>query len=255
MDYLTPQNKRVAGDRDPRRPVHHGQGQARHHHRRRRHRRRLPGDGPPPGGQERLPVPDPPPAARGPACPTTPGRSGRTSSGPAPRTRRGASASSRSTPAGSSASTARSRPWRRSGSRSTRAEHGRRARIVEIPGTEKVYPADLILLAIGYTGPDRGPLLDGLGVELDDRGNVKADPDRRTNVDKVFVAGDMSRGQSLIVWAIAEGRHAAQGPERGALIEGLSIELDGRGNVKAEPTAGPTSRRSSSPATCRGARA
>ena len=86
---------------------------------------------------------------------------------------------------------------------------GHRGRIVEIPGTENVYPADLVLLAIGYTGPDRGPLLDDLGVALDDRGNVKADHDRRTNVDKVFVAGDMSRGQSLIVWAIAEGRHAA----------------------------------------------
>ena len=77
------------------------------------------------------------------------------------------------------------------------------------PGTEKVYQADLVLLAIGYTGPDRGPLLEGLGVALDDRGNVKADPERRTNVEKVFVAGDMSSGQSLIVWAIAEGRHAA----------------------------------------------
>jgi len=88
-------------------------------------------------------------------------------------------------------------------------EPGQRARFVEIPGTEKVYPADLILLAIGYTGPDRGPLLDDLGVVLDSRGNVKAALDRRTNVEKVFVAGDMSRGQSLIVWAIAEGRHAA----------------------------------------------
>jgi len=84
-----------------------------------------------------------------------------------------------------------------------------KSRFVEVPGTEKVYPADLVLLAIGYSGPDRGPLLDGLGVELDARGNVKSDPERRTNVEKVFVAGDMSRGQSLIVWAIAEGRHAA----------------------------------------------
>ncbi|WP_435011314.1 glutamate synthase subunit beta [Tundrisphaera lichenicola] len=88
-------------------------------------------------------------------------------------------------------------------------EHGRRGKIVEVPGTEKVYPADLVLLAIGYTGPDKGLLIDGLGIELDDRGNVKADLDRRTNQSKVFVAGDMSRGQSLIVWAIAEGRHAA----------------------------------------------
>jgi glutamate synthase (NADPH/NADH) small chain len=88
-------------------------------------------------------------------------------------------------------------------------EHGHRGRFVEIPGTEQIYAADLILLAIGYTGPEKGPLLEDLGVALDDRGNVKADLDRRTNIDKVFVAGDMSRGQSLIVWAIAEGRHAA----------------------------------------------
>jgi len=91
----------------------------------------------------------------------------------------------------------------------TRDGLGGRSRVDEIPGTEKHFPADLILLAIGYSGPDRGPLLDGLGVELDGRGNVRADGERRTNVAKVFVAGDMSRGQSLIVWAIAEGRHAA----------------------------------------------
>jgi len=90
-----------------------------------------------------------------------------------------------------------------------RDEDGGRTRVVEIEGTERTYPADLILLAIGYSGPDRSLLLDELGVELDDRGNVRADGDRRTNVEKVFVAGDMSRGQSLIVWAIAEGRHAA----------------------------------------------
>ena len=89
-----------------------------------------------------------------------------------------------------------------------RDEAGNRV-VMEIPGTEKVYPADLILLAIGYSGPERGRLLTELGVELDRIGNVQADADRRTNVDGVFVAGDMSRGQSLIVWAIAEGRHAA----------------------------------------------
>ncbi|WP_435021198.1 glutamate synthase subunit beta [Tundrisphaera sp. TA3] len=82
-------------------------------------------------------------------------------------------------------------------------------KIVEIPGTEQFYPADLVLLALGYTGPEGGGLLQGFGVELDERGNVKADGHRRTNVPKVYVAGDMSRGQSLIVWAIAEGRDAA----------------------------------------------
>jgi glutamate synthase (NADPH/NADH) small chain len=84
-----------------------------------------------------------------------------------------------------------------------------RMQFVEIPGTEKVYPAQLVLLAMGFTGPERKGMLEQFGVELDAMGNVKADADRRTSVGKVFTAGDMARGQSLIVWAIAEGRHAA----------------------------------------------
>ncbi len=78
-----------------------------------------------------------------------------------------------------------------------------------IPGTETVFPADLVLLAMGFTGPERGGMLEQLGVELDAQGNVKSRPNKQTSVDKVFTAGDMSRGQSLIVWAIAEGRQAA----------------------------------------------
>ena len=72
-----------------------------------------------------------------------------------------------------------------------------------------VFPADLILLAMGFVAPEKAGLLEQLGVELDRFGNVKSDGDKRTSVDKVFTAGDMTRGQSLIVWAIAEGRHAA----------------------------------------------
>jgi glutamate synthase (NADPH/NADH) small chain len=87
-------------------------------------------------------------------------------------------------------------------------ENGR-ARFVEIPGTEKVFPADLVLLAMGFVSPERVGMLEQLGVELDPMGNVKSDEARRTSVPKVFTAGDMTRGQSLIVWAIAEGRHAA----------------------------------------------
>jgi glutamate synthase (NADPH/NADH) small chain len=79
----------------------------------------------------------------------------------------------------------------------------------EIAGTEKVYAADLVLLAMGFVGPERNGMLEQLGVELDRFGNVKADANKKTSVDKVFTAGDMTRGQSLIVWAIAEGRHAA----------------------------------------------
>ena len=85
-----------------------------------------------------------------------------------------------------------------------------RPQFVEIPGTEKVYPADLVLLAMGFVGPRTKGMLEQLGVELDAMGNVKADADKRTSVAKVFTAGDMTRGQSLIVWAIAEGRHAAR---------------------------------------------
>jgi glutamate synthase (NADPH) small chain len=84
-----------------------------------------------------------------------------------------------------------------------------RAQFVEIPNSAQVYPADLILLAMGFVAPEKAGLLEQLGVELDRFGNVKADADKRTSVDKVFTAGDMTRGQSLIVWAIAEGRHAA----------------------------------------------
>jgi glutamate synthase (NADPH) small chain len=89
-----------------------------------------------------------------------------------------------------------------------KADNGR-MQFVDIPGTERVYPADLVLLAMGFVGPERKGLLEALGVELDRMGNVKADADKRTSVEKVFTAGDMTRGQSLIVWAIAEGRHAA----------------------------------------------
>jgi glutamate synthase (NADPH/NADH) small chain len=84
-----------------------------------------------------------------------------------------------------------------------------RMQFIDIPGTEKTYPADLVLLAMGFVGPERKGLLEQLGVALDRMGNVKADVDRRTSIPKVFTAGDMTRGQSLIVWAIAEGRHAA----------------------------------------------
>jgi glutamate synthase (NADPH/NADH) small chain len=83
-----------------------------------------------------------------------------------------------------------------------------------IPGTERVIPAELVTLAMGFLGPEREGLLEQLGVELDARGNVVRDRDYRTSVDGVFAAGDMGRGQSLIVWAIAEGRAAAAGVDR-----------------------------------------
>jgi glutamate synthase (NADPH/NADH) small chain len=78
-----------------------------------------------------------------------------------------------------------------------------------VPGSERELAADLVLLAMGFVGPERSPLLTQLGVELDGRGNVARDQRYATNVENVFVAGDAGRGQSLIVWAIAEGRACA----------------------------------------------
>jgi glutamate synthase (NADPH/NADH) small chain len=82
-------------------------------------------------------------------------------------------------------------------------------RFEPVPGTERKVTADLVLLAMGFTGADREGLLDQLGVEIDGRGNVARDASYATSVPGVFSAGDMGRGQSLIVWAIAEGRSAA----------------------------------------------
>jgi glutamate synthase (NADPH/NADH) small chain len=79
----------------------------------------------------------------------------------------------------------------------------------KIEGSDFELPCELVLLAMGFVGPERGGLLDQLGVELDGRGNVARDETWATNVDGVFVCGDMGRGQSLIVWAIAEGRSCA----------------------------------------------
>jgi glutamate synthase (NADPH/NADH) small chain len=85
-----------------------------------------------------------------------------------------------------------------------------RTQFVPVPESDFEIPADLVLLAMGFLGPERGSLLDDLGVRLTDRGNVWRDHRWMTSVDGVFTAGDMQRGQSLIVWAIAEGRSAAR---------------------------------------------
>jgi glutamate synthase (NADPH/NADH) small chain len=84
----------------------------------------------------------------------------------------------------------------------------------EVPDSRFVLPGELVLLAMGFVGPERPGLLDQLGVTLTDRGNVKRDEHWMTSVPGVFTAGDMQRGQSLIVWAIAEGRSAARGVDR-----------------------------------------
>jgi len=84
-------------------------------------------------------------------------------------------------------------------------------RFQTVEGTEREIPADFVFLALGFVGPERGSWLDQLGVQLDERGNVARNEQYMSSVPGVFVAGDMGRGQSLIVWAIAEGRAAAAG--------------------------------------------
>jgi glutamate synthase (NADPH/NADH) small chain len=89
-----------------------------------------------------------------------------------------------------------------------------RPQIHEVPGTERVVPAELVLLALGFLGPERHGPIQELGIKLDERGNVVTDAEKMTSVPGVFAAGDAVRGQSLVVWAIHEGRKAARGVDR-----------------------------------------
>src|SRR5207244_11787846 len=89
-----------------------------------------------------------------------------------------------------------------------------RGRAGKVPGSGQVFPAQVVLLAMGFSGPE-GQLLEQLGVEKDNRSNAKADHGKfNTSVPGVFAAGDMRRGQSLVVWAINEGRGAARECDR-----------------------------------------
>jgi glutamate synthase (NADPH/NADH) small chain len=105
-------------------------------------------------------------------------------------------------------------------------------RFEPVPGTERELAADVVLLAMGFTGPEKSALLSQLEVELDERGNISRDQNYQTSTDAVFVCGDAGRGQSLIVWAIAEGRSAAAAVDK---------YLTGRTQLPApiEPTARP----------------
>ena len=84
----------------------------------------------------------------------------------------------------------------------------------EVPGSEMEVETDLVLLAMGFLHPEHEGMLTDLGVELDPRGNVKVDENKMTNIPGVFAGGDMARGQSLVVWAIAEGREVARGVDQ-----------------------------------------
>jgi glutamate synthase (NADPH/NADH) small chain len=90
-------------------------------------------------------------------------------------------------------------------------EEGKPPVPVEKAGTDFELEADMVLLAMGFLGPGKNRLIDEMGIELDSRGNVKADERRMTNIEGLFVAGDMTIGQSLVVRAIGDGRKAAHG--------------------------------------------
>ena len=96
-----------------------------------------------------------------------------------------------------------------------------RFQMTEVPGSEFTVDADLVLLAMGFLHPEHGGMLEQLGVALDGRGNVQVDGSKMTSVPGVFAGGDMVRGQSLVVWAIAEGRDVARGVD-GYLSTGVS---------------------------------
>jgi glutamate synthase (NADPH) small chain len=93
-------------------------------------------------------------------------------------------------------------------------EGGGRPQMEEIPGSEFILDADLVLLAMGFLGPEPDGVIAQLEVDLDGRGNVLTNADHMTSADGVFSAGDMRRGQSLVVWAIREGRQAAASVDR-----------------------------------------
>ena len=84
-------------------------------------------------------------------------------------------------------------------------------RFQKVEGSDREIPADFVFLAMGFVGPEKGSWLESLGVSFDERGNVARNDHYMSSVHGVFVAGDMGRGQSLIVWAIAEGRSCAAG--------------------------------------------
>jgi glutamate synthase (NADPH/NADH) small chain len=101
---------------------------------------------------------------------------------------------------------------------------GGRLEFTPVPGSQFTLPVDLVLLAMGFVGPERkGPIAE-LGLRLTERGNVWRDPNWMTSVPGVFTCGDMQRGQSLIVWAIAEGRSCARG---------VDLHLMGRSDLPA----------------------
>jgi glutamate synthase (NADPH/NADH) small chain len=113
-----------------------------------------------------------------------------------------------------------------------RSEPGKAPGFAEIPGTEKIIPCQLALLAMGFLYPQHNGLLDQLGVDYDERGNVKANR-YQTSIENIFTAGDMRRGQSLVVWAISEGREAARAVDEYLMGES-ALEAKEKGMLSVE---------------------
>ncbi len=213
MEYLTLSEPALRGRRGARRALHQRAGQARRHHRRRRHRRRLPGHRAPPGRRRRAPVRAAPAPARQ-----------RAADNPWPQWPNVYRVSSAHEEGGE-------RVYAVSTQRFTGDAHGRVRQLhavkVEMraaraaacssrrcPTVTFTLDVDLVLLAMGFVGPERSGPIEELGLRLTERGNVARDATWMTSVPGVFTCGDMQRGQSLIVWAIAEGRSCAAGVDR-----------------------------------------
>ena len=114
-----------------------------------------------------------------------------------------------------------------------------RLQMIEVAGSEFDVDADLVLLAMGFLHPEKAGLVEALGVELDPRGNVKTDANKMTSVPGIFAAGDAARGQSLVVWALAEGREAARGVDLYLMGETnlpRSLSNAGRAGASQPPT-------------------
>ncbi len=104
---------------------------------------------------------------------------------------------------------------------------GQRPKLVEVPGTEQIWQADLVFLALGFLGPTTDGVITRLGIEVDDRTNIKTGSDFQTNAPGVFAVGDCHRGQSLIVWAIKEGRECAASVDKWLMQDSFLPSVDG----------------------------
>jgi glutamate synthase (NADPH/NADH) small chain len=109
------------------------------------------------------------------------------------------------------------------------SEDGKPSKFMEKAGSEKIIPCELVLLAMGFVHPQKEGLIDELDVELDERGNVRAtEKEFKTSIAKIYTCGDMRRGQSLVVWAISEGRECARKVDEYLMGESLLESKDSR---------------------------